>query len=298
METAMGFMFQPQWRLMNFQHCRYPICGRCGKIHITGQCIACNQKCFKCKRLGHFARVCYSKIPVSAIEPMKQKVKSKKQKNRDIQRITKYVTTRKLMEELPFSKIRNNAFINSLDLSAHIKTELKSVKEKLTSVQKSKSQELCKLKEELESVTQKLKTTQNELEKVKKSDEEFHFLRNKLKEADRDLNQSRKMVSTLEVDSESKISDLRSRLDKVGDMLIKERHLTAKLQGDVMNLQNDEWENKIIIEHLKKQLPERETNFRVKPDGKIVYFVKHPKNPPRQDSNCNRSVGSNRGRRY
>ncbi|CAG2184549.1 unnamed protein product [Mytilus edulis] len=58
-------------------------------------------------------------------------VKSRKQKERDTARIHSFIQRKNIIRALPFSGMRNSAFVHYLDISNVLKTELKSVKQKI-----------------------------------------------------------------------------------------------------------------------------------------------------------------------
>ena len=59
------------------------------------------------------------------------RVKSQKQKERDSTRIQGYLERKRSLQALPFSGVRNSTFINSLDISSVLKSELNRVRQKL-----------------------------------------------------------------------------------------------------------------------------------------------------------------------
>ncbi|KAK3097455.1 hypothetical protein FSP39_009768 [Pinctada imbricata] len=118
-------------------------CGQCGIFHLWKPCPAQFSECFKCGHMGHFSRMCFTRISrrnvtISAIqrdsttatsisvktEKVLQKAKkSKKKATRDRERKFEFESRRKLMSVLPFSKINNE--------SVYIETVLKEEQAKL-----------------------------------------------------------------------------------------------------------------------------------------------------------------------
>ncbi|CAG2199483.1 PRPH2 [Mytilus edulis] len=73
---------------------------------------------------------CFSKVTKDS-KSKSVSVKSKKQKERDTARIHSYIQSKNIIRALPFSGMRNSPFIQYLDISNVLKTELKSVKQKI-----------------------------------------------------------------------------------------------------------------------------------------------------------------------
>ena len=78
----MDINLRPQWRLWNFPRQR-PVCGKCGILHTCNRiCYANFKTCFKCGRMGHYARMLFARVPVKTKENLtsiqKTKVKSKR----------------------------------------------------------------------------------------------------------------------------------------------------------------------------------------------------------------------------
>ncbi|CAC5372829.1 unnamed protein product [Mytilus coruscus] len=127
----MEYNFRPQWRPWNFQSGYSAACGRCGKFHKHYICNSINQRCFSCKKFGHYSSKCFSKEAKNR-QSKPIIVKSKKQKERDIARIHSYIERKNIIRALPFSGMRNSAFVQYLDIANVLKTELKSVKQKIS----------------------------------------------------------------------------------------------------------------------------------------------------------------------
>ena len=95
-------------------------------------CRALNQKCMCCGKLGHFARMCRSKIILKEKEmgAKPKQPKPLKKKERDMNRLEKYMQTKYLMRELPFANIRDGSFRSTLKLDSVIRQELQNVRKK------------------------------------------------------------------------------------------------------------------------------------------------------------------------
>ena len=137
----MEFNLRPQWRLWNFYPSQQPMCRRCGVSHLY-ECNSFSKKCFKCGRYGHYARMCFTQKN-NSITVDKPKHKSRACRKRDQERITKYLERKSFLHEMPFSNLRNTAFLNSLDVTNSIRSELQSVKLKLKEQQIIHSQTVC-----------------------------------------------------------------------------------------------------------------------------------------------------------
>ncbi|CAC5417230.1 unnamed protein product [Mytilus coruscus] len=127
----MEYSFRPQWKPWNFQSGYIPACGRCGKFHKHYICNSINQRCFSCKKFGHYSSKCFSKVAMN-IQSKPVSVKSRKQKERDTARMNSYIERKNIIRALPFSGMRNSAFVQYLDIANVLKTELKSVKQKIS----------------------------------------------------------------------------------------------------------------------------------------------------------------------
>uniref|UniRef100_K1QAC4 Uncharacterized protein n=1 Tax=Magallana gigas TaxID=29159 RepID=K1QAC4_MAGGI len=88
----MEYSFRPQWRQkkFSFPSCQRPVCGRCGNVHPNVLCFAFNQKCYRCHRIGHYSRMCFTQMkkPTKCVE--KEAVLGRK-KTRDMKRLCKYL---------------------------------------------------------------------------------------------------------------------------------------------------------------------------------------------------------------
>ncbi|CAC5388877.1 unnamed protein product [Mytilus coruscus] len=124
----MEYNFRLQWRPWNFQSGYSPACERCGKFHKHYICNSINQKGFSCGKFGHYSSKCFSKEAKNR-QSKSIIVKSRKQKERDAARIHSYIERKNIIRALPFSGMRNLAFVQYLDIANVLKTELISVKQ-------------------------------------------------------------------------------------------------------------------------------------------------------------------------
>lgn len=128
----MEYSFRPQWRQKKFSFppCQRPVCGWCGNVHPNVVCFAFNQKCFRCHRIIHYSRTCFTQMkkPTKCVE--KEAVWGRK-KTRDKKRMCKYLKNKRTLRELPFNSLCNNRFHSLFDTSSILRTELHSIKIKL-----------------------------------------------------------------------------------------------------------------------------------------------------------------------
>ena len=150
----MEYSFRNKWRTWTYstRHNPLPECSKCGYQHSFGQCFAFNRKCFICGKLGHLARLCFQKVRQNNVNPVLQE-KSQKQKDRNIKRLREYYESKNLMRELPFCNIRNTAFINLLDVSSVVKSELRCLKQKMEKYQETNDKQTNHLKMQFENGT-------------------------------------------------------------------------------------------------------------------------------------------------
>ena len=94
--------------------------------------------------------MCFQKERQFNVNPAFQE-KSQKQNDRSIKRLQKYYEYKNLMRELSFSNIRNTAFINLLDVSSVVKSELQGLKQKMEKYQETNNKQTDNLKMQLEN---------------------------------------------------------------------------------------------------------------------------------------------------
>ena len=107
----------------SYSHSISSSCTRCGHIHVYGQCRALKATCNNCFLVGHYARLC-------KIQKHKSAVKSKKTKQRDIERMTNFVRKKTFQSNLPFYNVedeylRNNEVNLAVSSAAHVSAILK-----------------------------------------------------------------------------------------------------------------------------------------------------------------------------
>ena len=82
-------------------------------------------------------------------------------------RLEKYLQTKRLLRELPFSNIRESSFKNSMDDNTQLRHELRNIKKKYLDEQKTRKAIVKELSEQLETVraeNAKLKEQRDELQ--------------------------------------------------------------------------------------------------------------------------------------
>ena len=96
-------------------------CGRCGIIHRWNKCPAEATACFKCGKVGHFARMCYTRIsrrsgPIATVSSVTTATtqtvtsKSSRKVKRDSDRKKDFDTRRWMMSQLPFHRASDDTF--------------------------------------------------------------------------------------------------------------------------------------------------------------------------------------------
>ncbi|CAC5396247.1 unnamed protein product [Mytilus coruscus] len=109
--------------------------------------------CYQCGRKGNYARVCFTRFqaarPIGSKQVTCLKRKSNRKQVRDHERMDKFKQKRKVLQEMPFSNIRNLAFINSVDTTHCLKTEIQKMKRKLNKERTKSDEEIGELKEKL-----------------------------------------------------------------------------------------------------------------------------------------------------
>ncbi|VDI08797.1 Hypothetical predicted protein [Mytilus galloprovincialis] len=105
-------------------------------------------------------------------------VKSKKQKERDSTRIHSYIERKNIIRALPFSGMRNSAFVQHLDIANVLRTELKSVKQNIfkernTNLEQQKCIEDLKLRLKKQQIIESERDQfKQELENIRKQKKE------------------------------------------------------------------------------------------------------------------------------
>ncbi|CAG2230063.1 unnamed protein product [Mytilus edulis] len=156
----MNYSFQPQWRQWNYFPCQLPTmptCGRCGNKHLYKVCYSLARSCYKCKKIGHYARMCKtSDKPKLELNALNSKQKSNRQIQRDKKRMDTYIQNKKTCRELPFSNLKDANFGKYLDVTCVIKTELKNVKQKYKDNQIDQQNHVNELQSQLEKLVNEI----------------------------------------------------------------------------------------------------------------------------------------------
>lgn len=162
-------------------------------------------------------------MPKKSVINGKQEL-SRKKKERNNKRLRDYYETKNVLRELPFSNLRHNAFINALDVTSAVRTELAVQKTKCRKFQreceirlKDKSDELNKLSKEKEEL---LNTISEQKLKIKDAEAEKKQLLNLFSQA-RSLYDSN--VETIEADME-KLNKVNCEIKKSRDELAQKLH--------------------------------------------------------------------------
>ncbi|CAC5367514.1 unnamed protein product [Mytilus coruscus] len=221
--------FRPQWRPWNFQSGYSPACGRCGKFHKHYICNSINQRCFSCGKFGHYSSKCFSKVTKDR-KSTPVHVKSRKQKERDIARIHRYIERKNIIRALPFSGMRNSAFVQYLDIANVLKTELKSVKQKIFK-EKNTNLEQQKCIEDLKLQLKNQQIIESERDQFK---QELEYLRQQKEES----------VSRINV------QEYVNQIQELKEQVI-EKDKTVKMVHDLYYLRSTEFSDE--IQTLKKE---------------------------------------------
>ena len=110
------YSFRPLWMSQNLG-----ACGRCGIIHGWNRCPAKAISCFKCGKVGHFARMCYTRInrrsvPIATVSSVTTATtqtvasKSSRKRKRDSDRKKDFDNRRWMMSQLPFHRASDDTF--------------------------------------------------------------------------------------------------------------------------------------------------------------------------------------------
>ncbi|CAC5359660.1 unnamed protein product [Mytilus coruscus] len=225
----MEYSFRPQWRPWNVQSGYSPACGRCGKFHKHYICNSINQRCFSCGKFGHYLRKCFSKVAKDRqTKPII--VKSRKQKERDTARMNSYIERKNIIRALPFSGMRNSAFVQYLDIANVLKTELISVKQKI-SQERNKNLEQQKCIEDLKIQLKNQQSIESERDQFK---QELENLRQQKEES----------VSRINV------QEYVNQIQELKEQII-EKDKTVKMVHDLYYLRSTEFSDE--IQTLKKE---------------------------------------------
>ncbi|XP_063420689.1 KIN17-like protein [Mytilus trossulus] len=171
--------------------------------------------------------MCFARIPsLKAKEQQttikKTKVKSKRRTERDRSRWIQHMERKQPMFELPFSNIRNAAFVNVLETNHSVKVELKRVKEKLKekNINGEKFKDQHKMKdEEISNLKEQLHTMWERAQLYVKQNEEFREELDKFKSTPENLN-----IQDLYWQNDLLRSE-NLRIKTVNNNLMKQQHL-------------------------------------------------------------------------
>ncbi|CAC5397912.1 unnamed protein product [Mytilus coruscus] len=248
----MEYSFRPQWRTWTFYSRRNPMCVRCGlQNHRFGTCSAIDKQCFKCNKLGHYSRQCWStSCQTSNCLQLFQKTNRKKQC--DNKRLNEYFERKNAMRELPFSFIRSTSFQNCLDVSVILCYELKSVKSHLQECKVAHRKDITKLQYQLSEFKRENTSLQKQIEDSAIQD-----------------SKTIKQYSDKIIQLESKLSDsenfvnIKTGLNKQTQSWITEQEEKHKTEKDRLIWRNDELYKTIQIlsdENNRLKLIQQQTN--------------------------------------
>ena len=164
-------------------------------------------------------------------------MKSRKQKERDIARIHSYIERKNIIRALPFSGMRNSAFIQHLDIANVLKTELNSVKSKLSEEKRKNS--------EHQQYIQDLKFQMNHIESVKSERDQFK--------------QELANISKHKEENASRINvqEYVNQIQELKDQVI-EKDKTVKMVQDLYFMRSTEFTDEIETLKNEKQALEKE----------------------------------------
>ena len=146
------YNFRPQWRQWNYSHCQKPACSRCGLTHPWNYCAARTKVCYRCHKVGHYSRMCHSNVKITT--EFQKPSKSEKQKLRDNARLATYFERKQSLRELPFANLRKETFKNCVENNFNLKSEVVSMKTKLSKI----NSDLQRANEKIIELEQKLLT--------------------------------------------------------------------------------------------------------------------------------------------
>ena len=161
----MEYNLRPQWSMWNNYTRLQPLCSKCGlyeqRFH---RCNASSQKCFRCNKIGHFARMCWSKTKPHIPSPQAvRSTKSKSKKERDIKRLVQFHDKKNSLRELPFHSVRNSTIFRFFDRTSAVKVELNRANEQL----RNHNVKIQALTNQLQSVMKENSVIKQELSKMK-----------------------------------------------------------------------------------------------------------------------------------
>ncbi|VDI60322.1 Hypothetical predicted protein [Mytilus galloprovincialis] len=286
----MEYSFRPQWRPWNIQSGYSPACGRCGKFHKHYICNSFNQRCYSCGKFGHYSSKCFSKVTKDS-KSKSVSVKSRKQKERDTARINSYIQCKNIIRALPFSGMRNSPFIQYLDISNVLKTELKSVKQKMikeknTNLEQQKCIEALKIQLKIQQIIETERDQfKQDLENLRQQKEE----------------------SASRINIEEYVNQIQELKDQVS-----EKDGTVKMVQDLYYLRSTEFTDEIQSLKNEKQALEREkadlcskVNFQADSISQLTFQLQDLNHElhlvscqNQQRPNHNRHYNNRRGGRY
>ncbi|KAK3097751.1 hypothetical protein FSP39_012809 [Pinctada imbricata] len=203
----MEFNLRPQWRQWTYAPRQEPTCGRCGLTHFTKNCFARDRKCFKCHKIGHYGRVCYSQKQTQSksSDENSEKAKSKGKKDRDSRRISEYFMRKNIMRELPFSSLRPTAFQETVTNCSALKIELKIVKQKLEMCKKEQDKHIRTLSENLETSKEENDDLKKEVRDFQKRENEMQKKLSTFENLNKELKENLESVTKRENEASEKL---------------------------------------------------------------------------------------------
>ncbi|KAJ8313351.1 hypothetical protein KUTeg_009137 [Tegillarca granosa] len=256
MQPGQQQYFRPEWSLNQWIVPRFQQrpCGRCGKFHVQ-QCFATKRMCFRCKKFGHYARMCrydfeqnVSSIRVE-MENTKQKQKSEKKKQRDRERIKKYYDNKRNLSMLPFSNLRSTAFNGIIDNACSIKQELSSTNFRLNNIKTEYLKTVTKLTNEVKQYKNRVKELEDLGGQNKNCDEQgdnrkFISLENRNEEIRLQQENHQHFINVLYHGHSQVLNELGECEHNLKSANIKNDQLEKEIQNMVYKLKESENENK------------------------------------------------------
>ena len=204
----MEYNLRPQWRQWTYTPRHQPTCGRCGLTHFMTYCFASDRKCFKCHKIGHYGRVCYTQKQTQTLSSSgnTNRTKSKGKKQRDLRRISEYLVRKNIMRDMPFSSLRPAAFQEIVKNCNVQHIELNVVKQKFEMCQKVQKQQIKKLLENLQTSVLENERLQKELSEFQSREEEMKRKLSTCENSNMELKQNLESVSKREQEANEKLS--------------------------------------------------------------------------------------------